>query len=110
MPAFTPKRLAQTQPGTSYATAYTVPAATSCIVKEVVACNPTGGSVALDLSLVASGGTAGATNNVIANAVIGGYSTAIFTFSQVLAAGGFISAKASAAASLTVTVSGVEFA
>lgn len=110
MPIFTPVRLAQTQPGTSYATAYTVPASTSTIIKELVACNPTGGSVALDVSFVASGGTAGVTNNVIANAVIAAYSTVIFSFSQVLATGGFISMKASAASSLTVTVSGVEFA
>lgn len=106
--AYTPLRLAQFQPGTAYATQYTVPAAKSCIVKEIVVCNPTAGSVALDVSFVASGGTAGVTNNVIANHTIGGYSTVIYTFSQVLATGGFLSAKASTAASLTVTISGVE--
>jgi hypothetical protein len=108
LPTYTPKRLGQSQPGTSYATIYTA-TAVSCIVKGICVCNVTGGSVALDLSLVASGGTAGVTNNVIANHVIPPYTTVTYTFDQVLAASGFVSAKASAAASLTVTVSGVEF-
>lgn len=106
--AYTPKQLYQGQPGTSYATAYTA-TAVSCILREVVVANPTAGSVTLDLSVVASGGTAGVTNNIIPNAVIGGYSVVIFSFSTVMAPSGFISAKASAAASLTLTISGVEF-
>ena len=110
MPVYTPKRLSQSQPGTSYATTYTVPASTSCIVKELEICNVTGGSVSIDVSLVASGGTAGVTNNIIAGWVIPAYTTVSKTLSQVLATGGFISMKASAATSLTVTVSGVEFA
>jgi hypothetical protein len=107
---YTPKRLGQAQPGTSYGNLYVAPADKSAIIKELVVCNPTAGTVALDVSFVASGGTAGVTNNVIANHVIGAYSTVIYTFAQVLAASGFVAAKASAAASLTVTVSGVEFA
>jgi hypothetical protein len=107
---YTPTRLGQAQPGTGYGNLYVVPAAKSAIIKELVVCNPTAGSVALDVSFVASGGAAGVTNAVIANAVIGAYATVIFTFAQVLATGGFIAAKASAAASLTVTASGVEFA
>jgi hypothetical protein len=102
------KRLAQTQPGTSYATAYTVPASTSTIVREVVACNTTASSVVLDVSLVASGGTAGVTNNVIAQHTLQPYQTVIYTFSQVLATGGFVSAKAGTASAITLTVSGVE--
>lgn len=110
MATYTPKRLAQTQPGTGYGTAYTVPGATSCIVKEIVVCNTTGSTVNIDISLVASGGTAGVTNNVVSNAPIQGYGTVIYTFSEVLATGGFISFKASTASALTVTASGVEFA
>jgi len=107
---YTPKRLSQSQPGTSYATAYTVPASTSAIIKELVVCNVTGAVVILDVSLVASGGTAGVTNNVIAQHQIGAYSTVIYTLSQVLATGGFVSMKAGTATALTVTISGVEFA
>lgn len=107
--AYVPKRLSQSQPGTSYATAYTVPGATSCIVKELVVCNTTANAIALDVSLVASGGTAGVTNNIISTASIAGFSMVIYTLAQVLATGGFISMKAGTATALTVTISGVEF-
>lgn len=110
MATYTPKRLSQSQPGTSYATAYTVPGATSCIIKEIVVCNTTASSVNIDISLVASGGTAGVTNNVVSTAPVGGYSIVVFTFAQVLATGGFVSMKATTASALTVTISGVEFA
>lgn len=107
--AYVPKRLAQFQPTTSYVTYYTVPGATSCIVKEIIACNVTGSPVVLDVSLVASGGTAGVTNNVIAQHSIGAFSTVSYTFAEVLAAAGFISVKAGTAAALTMTISGIEF-
>lgn len=108
MATYTPKRLAQTQPGTSYATAYTVPGSTSAIIKEAVICNTTATPVVIDVSFVASGGTAGVANNVIAQTMIQAYQTVMFTFAQVLATGGFISMKASTASALTVTISGVE--
>jgi hypothetical protein len=108
---FTPKQLFQVQPGTSYASGgYTVPAATSTIVKEIVVCNTTGAAVNFTMSFVASGGTASAANNVVSQEAIPAYSTVIYTFSQILATGGFISMLASAAAALTVTAAGVEFA
>lgn len=110
MATYTPKRLDQRQAGTSDTTHYTVPGATSVIIKEVVICNTTAGSVAVWVSLCASGATVGDSNRVISNEAIGANSTVIFTFSQVLATAGFISCKAGAATSLTVTCSGVEFA
>lgn len=109
MAVYIPKRLAQVQATTSYVTAYTVPAATSTIVKELVVTNVTGAAVVIDVSLVASGGTADVTNNVIAQHQLGAYSLVIYTFSQVLATGGFISLKAGTAAAVTFTISGVEF-
>jgi nicotinamide mononucleotide (NMN) deamidase PncC len=110
MAVYTPKRLGQTQATTSYATLYTVPAATSVIIKEIVVCNTTGSPVTFDCSFVASGGVAGVSNNVIAQHQIGAYSTVSYTFSEVMATGGFISLKAGAGAALTITISGVEFA
>lgn len=110
MAVYTPTRLAQTQPGTSYATAYTVPASTSCIVKELLVCNTTGTAVVFDASFVASGGTAGVTNNVIAQHQIGAYALVVYSFASVMATGGFISLKAGTASALTVTISGVQFA
>lgn len=106
--AYAPTRLFQTQPGTSYATAYTA-TSVNCIVRELVVCNVTAAAVVLDVSFVASGGTAGVTNNVIAQHVIGAYSTVMYTFNSVLAASGFISLKAGTASALTVTGSGVQY-
>lgn len=110
MAVYTPKRLDQRQAATTDTTHYTVPGATSCIVKEIVFCNTTGGAIAVWISLVASGGTVGDSNRVISNEVIQANTTTSFTFAQVLATGGFISCKAGAATSVTVTISGVEFA
>ncbi len=108
MAVYTPTRVWQGQPGTAYTSVQTVQTGRSLIVKEIIACNPTGGSVAFDVSLVASGGSAGVTNNVIANHVVPPYTTVVYTFSQVLAAGGFVAVKASVAATLTLTISGVD--
>ena len=108
MATFTAKQLGQIQPGTSYTTVYTAPGATSCIIKEVVVCNTSGSAVVFDLSFVASGGTAGVTNNVCSQHQIGAYATVSYVFSQVIATGGFVSARANTAAALTVTASGVE--
>jgi len=107
--AYTPVRLGQAQPGTGNTTVYTVPGGRSCIVKELVVCNVTNGQVALSASLCTTGLTPGDTNRVIKDAIIDPKATVIFTFDQVLPAGGFVSVTASAAASLTVTASGVEF-
>lgn len=110
MPTYTPTRLGQATPSTSYGTVYTVPVAKSCIVKEVVVCNTTGSVVVFDMSFVASGGSAGTANNVCSQHQIAPYATVVYTFAQVLAAGGFIAARSNTALALTVTASGVEFA
>jgi hypothetical protein len=107
---YTPKRLDQRQAAVAETTHYTVPGATSAIIREIVLCNTTSGSIAVWVSFVASGGTAGDSNRVINNEVIPANSTVIFSFSQVLATGGFVSCKAGAATSVTITCSGVEFA
>lgn len=103
-----PKRLSQHQPSTSETTRYTATGITYAILKEVVIANVTGGAVTFDMSLVPSGGTAGVANRLIPNASIDPYTTVIFKFSQVLEVGDFLSTKASAATSLTVSISGAE--
>ena len=110
MATYTPTRLDQRQAATTDTTHYIVPGAKSAIIKEIVVCNTTAGSVAFWVSLVASGGTVGDANRVVCNEVIPAYSTVIFSFNQVLATGGFVSCKAGAVTSLTVTCSGAEFA
>jgi hypothetical protein len=108
MAIYSAVRLSQSQPGTGFATVYTAPASTKTIVKEIVACNTTASPITFDLALVPNGGTAGPTNQIIFGHIIPANTTVSYTYSQVLATGAFISAKASAATSLTVTVSGVE--
>lgn len=108
MATYAATRLFQTQPGVAYATAYTVPALTSAIIKELVVCNTTAVAVTFDASFVASGGTAGVANAVIYQASINPYQTVIYSFSQVLAAAGFVSLRAGTATALTVTGSGVQ--
>lgn len=110
MAVYTPLRLDQRQAGSAETTHYTVPAAKSAIIKEIVVCNTTGGQIAFWTSFCTSGATVGDANRVICNELIGAYSTVIFAFSQVLPTGGFVSCKAGAATSVTVTISGVEFA
>jgi hypothetical protein len=110
MAVYTPKRLDQRQAASTDTTHYTVPGATSCIIKEVVFCNTTTGAITVWMSFIASGGSVGDSNRVINAETIQPNSTTVFTFAQVLATGGFISCKAAAATSITVTISGVEFA
>lgn len=110
MATYTPLRLDQRQAATTDTTHYTVPGAKSAIIKEIVVCNTTAGQVPFWASLCASGATVGDANRVVCNAVIPAYTTTIFTFAQVLATGGFVSCKAGAVSSLTVTITGVEFA
>lgn len=110
MATYTPLRLDQRQAAVTDTTHYVVPAAKSAIIKEIVICNTTAGQVSFWASMVASGGTVGDANRVICNEVIPAWTTVIFTFAQVLATGGFVSCKAGAASSLTITCTGVEFA
>lgn len=108
MATYTPKRLFQVQAGTSETTQYTVPASTSTILKEIVIANTTGSAATIAVSLVASGGTAGASNRVIPTVSIAANTLVSLTFNQVLATGGFISTIAGTATALTLTASGVE--
>lgn len=108
MAIYSAVRLSQSQPGVAFATVYTAPASTKTIVKEIVVCNVTAGPITLDVALVPNAGSAGVTNQIIAGHNIPANTTVTYTYSQVLATGAFISAKASVAASLTVTISGVE--
>jgi hypothetical protein len=106
---YTPKEFFQIQPGTAETTQYTVPAATSAILREIVVANVTGSPVTFEFSKVASGGTAGAANRLIPAVSIPALTTVSFTYEEVMATGGFMSTKAGTAAALTVTCSGVTF-
>lgn len=109
MAVYTPTRLAQScVASTTETTVYTVPASTSCIVKQIVTANVTGTAATTSVSLVASGGTAGVTNRILEQVSIPANSSITTDLSQVLATGGFISIKQGTASAVTSTISGVE--
>lgn len=108
MAIYSAVRLSQNQITTSFVTQYTAPASTKTIVKEIVVCNTTASVVTLDVALVPNAGSAGVTNQIIAGHNIPANTTVTYTYSQVLATGAFISAKAGTGSALTVTISGVE--
>jgi len=103
----TPLQLAQAAITTSYTTMYTTPASTRTYVKGIDVCNTTGGPISVYVSLVPSGGTAGASNAIFYNAVVPGYTTLQWSSTQVMSVGGTLQAKASAAGA-TITASGGE--
>lgn len=109
MATLTQARLAgPTQPGTTDGTLYTVPGATSVIVKEIVLTNTTGTAATVSLALNGTAATA-------ANCLLSGYSvpansTVVFALSTVLNAGDTIHALQGTASACTVTVSGVTIA
>lgn len=106
--AFKQKRLYQGQPGTAEGTLYTVPASTSAIVKEIIMTNITTTAATVSISVVPSGGTAGATNRIIEGLTIPANDIKVAPLSTVLNAGDFLSGLQGIASAITVTISGVE--
>lgn len=98
------------QAESSETTQYTAPANTRTIVDKMTATNTTGGAVTLTTRLVASGGTAGASNSVMSAQSIAAGATYLCpeVSGHVLNPGDFISTLASAATSITIRVSGRE--
>lgn len=96
------------QLGTSAAALYTAPANTHAVVKRAVFTNVTGGSVTITVYVVRSGGTAGATNEIIATMPL----TTLQAYvspelaSMTLNPGDSIQALASAGASINAVMSG----
>ena len=100
-------RLAQAALTTSYVTVYTTPLLTRTYVKNIDIVNTTASALSFYISLVPSGGTAGAGNARFYNAPINGRTTVQWTGSEILTPGDLISVKASAAG-VTVTITGGE--
>jgi len=80
------------------------------VIDKFTATNTTTSNVTLSVNLVASGGSAGASNLIVDARTIAPDETYTFPelVGQVLEAGGFISTIASAATSLTIRASGRE--
>jgi hypothetical protein len=105
--ANTPKRLVEGSALTAAAaTYYTTPANARAIIRRMVLYNPTASPVACSVYLVASGGSAAATNLVKAPTLAAGESMTITEAEgQVLEAGGTIQALG---LGVTLVASGVE--
>lgn len=89
----------------SYATLYTVPTGRQMAIVDIEVCNTSATPATFYVSLVPSGGTAGASNALFYAAPINGNTTVQWTGQQVLAAGGFVAAYASAS-SVTIKIGG----
>jgi hypothetical protein len=89
----------------SYATLYTVPTGFQVAIVDIEICNTSATAATFYVSLVPLGGTAGASNALFYAAPINGNSTVQWTGQQVLDAGGFVAAYASAS-SVTIKVGG----
>lgn len=89
----------------TYATLYTVPVGTQMAIVDIEICNTGSTTATFYISLVPSGGTAGASNALFYAAPINGNSTVQWTGQQVLTAGGTVQAYASSS-SVTIKVGG----
>lgn len=103
------KRFYQGSPATTATTVYTVPVEKTAIVKEIVICNTTGNDASVTLSVVPSGGSAGAGNRLLAGKVVPANDLVVLALSTVMSAGDFISVQQATANALVLTISGVEF-
>ena len=100
-----PGPLGQAAASTSFATLYTCPAGSVAQVVDITICNTSASPATFSVCLVPAGGSAGASNALFFDAPIPGNTTVQWTGSQFMAAGGFISGKASVT-TVTFTVGG----
>ncbi len=103
------KILAQGQLASGEQTAYTVPAQSAAKVASAVLCNTSGSPVTVSVSVVPSGGTAGATNRIVsAYPLAAGDSTPLPELvGAFLDAGAFVSINASAGSAVNYLLTGV---
>lgn len=109
MAAFTAKRFSgPLSLTTSEVTQFTIASGRSAVVKQFVFTNHTANAATVTVNLVPSGGSASSSNRIIGGLSIGPNSTIIVAIDLPMAAADFIVATCSAAASVNLTVSGVE--
>lgn len=91
-------------------TLYTAPASVRTILDKVTITNVTAGAVTATIRVVASGGTAGASNTIVytKSLAAGETYTCPEAVGQTLNAGDFVSALASANTSIVIRISGRE--
>lgn len=110
MAVYTPVQFAQSNVASlAETTIYTVPGATSAIVKQFILANVTALAATFSISLVPSGGAAGDGNRILKNLSLPATSITILDLMEVMDTGDFISTQQGTASSITCTVSGVTF-
>lgn len=110
MATYTPVQFAQSNvASTTETTIYTVPGATSAIVKQIILANVTAVAAVFSVSLVPSGGSAGVGNRILEQLSLPANSITILDLMEVMDTGDFISTKQGTASAITCTVSGVTF-
>jgi hypothetical protein len=108
MSVYAPIKLCQAVLTASDATYYTVPGSTSVIIKEITLVNTTATSATVTISIVPSAGSPAVGNRLFEQVPVSPYTTVIISdLSEVLPTGEFLSAKASAATTITMRASGV---
>jgi len=110
--AITPKRLvAGSQLTTSAATYYTAPTNTRTRIDTCALTNTTAGAVTATMHLVASGGTATASNTILSARSIAAGATYVVpgAIGQWLESGGTLQALAASGTSIALVASGVEW-
>lgn len=110
MATYTPVEFAQSNvASTSETTIYTVPGATSAIVKQILLANVTATAATFSVSIVPSGGTAGDGNRIMKDLSLPANSITMLDLMKVMDTGDFISTKQGTASAITCTASGVTF-
>jgi hypothetical protein len=106
-----PKVLASAQIASGDNTVYTVGASKAAKLAKLVVANVSASAVVVSVSIVPSGGTVDGTHKIMsASSLAAGDSTVITEAENIwLGAGDFISVNASAATSVNVLASGLEF-
>ncbi|MCY9591440.1 hypothetical protein [Paenibacillus chitinolyticus] len=104
----TPKRLYVNQPGMTVSTAYTVPALTTTIVKNIHIANNTAAVSTVTIHLVPNGQTATNANKIIACYPVKPNDSISVDLSSVLHSGDTIQVSQGTANAISVYISGVE--
>lgn len=95
-------------PSDTGATLYTVPAATSAIVKNIVMTNTTGNEATVNLHVVPSAGSAQASNSILYNYPVPASGVAVLDCSIVMPTGSFLHGQNNTASAVVLSISGVE--
>lgn len=109
MASYLGKRMVPVTPlTTSQVTLYTVPGSTVGVIKQIILTNVTTVSATATVNIVQAAGSASASNRIISAMEIPPNQFEVIDLNQVMTAADFISATASAGASINISVSGFE--